>query len=124
MKAGRELDALIAEKVMGWKWCLYPKGEEWCKDQKLEGYWLDGTVTVLNTNEDGTPNCPDYSTNMLAAMRVVAAKKADIVEMVWHCDAQAWVVTFNDGHGPWAKTLAHAICLSALPTTQKDKSDG
>lgn len=94
MKPGRELDALVAEKVMGWTEVCGYEGE-------YKGYWK-----IL----------PKYSTDIAAAWAVVELPLFD----GWAIGRNAsgkWEV-FN----PWennfvvsvADTAPHAICLAAL----------
>lgn len=66
MEAGRELDALIAEKVMG----LHRRGEYWLSSDDHEVYVAD---TVPADREDFLP---DYSTDIAAAWLVVEKLEA------------------------------------------------
>lgn len=108
--AGRELDALIAERVMGWKRCAVETHGPDC------GYWWENDL--IGHNE------PPFSTDIAAAWEVVTA-----------LDAKGLFVTFErrgerrtDGefHMRWAcgfwpdtvmreaETAPLAICLAAL----------
>ena len=108
MKAGRELDALIAEKVMGWK--------------------VDRIVEHNNTTGDellhifGPDKFPHYSTQIADAWLVVEKLGKDdwtytIVgnSSYNRCDLRKWL-----SHNNWAHlysdadTAPLAICLAAL----------
>lgn len=107
MEAGRELDALVAEKVMGWKRELTPSGCLWFS---FSGHPLANAIKG--------PDCPPYSIDIAAAWEMIphlpqlqlwyngpnAAEK-------WHC-----VVYPKDGRskGAVADTAPLAICLAAL----------
>lgn len=82
MKAGRELDALVAEKVMGWAWrsgihpdCsrdhqvhLLPKGEDLSSQPDGEWSWLD------EDDEDRGiiwSSMPNYSEDIASAWELV-----------------------------------------------------
>lgn len=122
---GRQLDALIAEKVMGWTWHFYPKDQS-CYKSALEsgqkGYWLDGVVSCVTTNEDGTPNCPAYSTDIKSAWKVVDKLKTikdehrDVEFKLEYCQGMGeWLCTFIFAETPFqSKSAPHAICLAAL----------
>ena len=132
LKAGRELDVMVAEKVMGWNW--YPVTEDQVyyseEARKRGGFWRDGIVSVGCTTPDGSPNCPAYSTDIAAAWEVVEHMQ----RTHWRC---AFSLFGPDEEGPWTKcwracfskkwavspdsddiivcdTAPHAICLAAL----------
>ena len=111
MEAGRELDALVAEKVMGWT-----------RDDR--GAWVPpGCRPLRNGYYTERPGC--YSTDIAAAWRVVEAMRV-----------AGWYTKVEDGHdGPpsenprgwhcrvsraydwfegWADTAPLAICRAAL----------
>lgn len=108
MNPGRELDALVAEKVMGWK--LFhggidgPNGEPGCIDS--------------NQIEKHFKELPHYSTSIADAWKVV--DKLDLF--------RAWVLTKylgyytveevdRDGFGETiskGESAPHTICLAAL----------
>lgn len=116
MKAGKKLDILVAEKVMGWKKIQLspPKRDlDWMWD-KLEGCLAQNCQT-----------CPNYSTDISVAWQVVEKflphfrlecnDLSDYVEPEdkkrWHCDI--WVA----GKAVCcvsADTAPEAICLAAL----------
>jgi hypothetical protein len=105
MKAGRELDALVAERVMGWTYKpFYNGGGEWSHNGKLVAFGgLDGG------------SLPKYSSSIADAWQVVEKLKADgnnvWVEWagkVWVCGATS---VFPDIE---ADTAPLAICKAAL----------
>lgn len=112
MNAGRELDALVAEKVMGWK-LLGVNG-------------IDGCFAIVDGNSTSFA-LPKYSTDIAAAKEV-----ADKVGLVFKQYENGWAageaghMAKADGAIPqWiemhpilrcAKTAPHAICLAALKT--------
>lgn len=68
MKAGRELDARVAEKVMGWT-NIRPADDK-MRDPSTQEWWED--VWGDAPAADGNPHCiPHYSTDIGAAWQVV-----------------------------------------------------
>lgn len=134
MKPGRELDALIAEKVMELK-DVRRQTQGWHTDQLMHGPVRVGGVASM---------VPDYSTNIGDAWMVVEKLKNVICsgegfrpefELICsedNIDAQGWQAVFYDRHGSGAwhdykgrdkewphfsaygETAPHAICLAAL----------
>lgn len=125
MKPGRELDALVAEKVMGVAFKDTTIGEEpWAtkglfltrngEPYQIHGYLMHGYVY---------PEVREYSTDIAAAWGVVEKMQAD--GWFWNidCDCDGLVVGFGrgcevGGGCEWyyedAETAPHAICLAAL----------
>lgn len=120
MKPGRELDALIAEKVMGCKvlWQASSVYGPYCGC--LSGSrFQEGPHSGPNRFDE---NLKDYSTDISAAWEV-AKKLANMLGV--HGEFQIRYVSFN---GEWhvdtessglivhvaAETAPHAICLAAL----------
>jgi hypothetical protein len=71
LDAGRELDALVAERVMGWQWNDY-----------TVNYGNDDYRTVrglfdVKGSFDSHDRFPEYSTDIAAAWRVVEKLKPD-----------------------------------------------
>lgn len=106
MKPGREMDALIAEKVMGWS-------------QTPEGFYeMDsvGRMTIL----------PKFSTDIAAAWEVVEELDNYCLEMIREtADEESgyeWqyvvvpAAVFRCDHAEYVSyhSMAHAICLAAL----------
>ena len=111
MKAGRELDALIAEKVLGLsgvrdgKSWLY--GDNWTHNK-------EGVLCLV----------PHYSTQIADAWLVVEKMKDSgyCVELFY--DMVAWSVSFmhidrDEKHGAdWRNSIETQICLAALKAVE------
>ena len=123
MNAGRELDALVAEKVMGWQEFPYLI----LSDDRLS-YCPPGPVHISTVRE-----VPPYSTSIAAAWEVVEKLRAmnstlelyspgALVNDEMGIHAVEWQATFKSWEEPWgphgpsveAQTAPHAICLAAL----------
>lgn len=116
LKPGRELDALVAEKVMGFE-LKQPKGVRWLENTyvyAINDYRDDGPVYVID--------CPCYSTDIAAAWEVVkyfSNKPFNIwistcgILNAPHFQA---ILQSKDGRGGncIGTTVPHAICLAAL----------
>lgn len=117
MKPGCELDALVAEKVMGWTSSVVPFGEHKMplignpKLQDNEHYLLAANVSPY----------PPYSTDISAAWEVVeilrVKERALILEYL--IGVKKWEVAFVDYPSikKWAvrdEEAPLAICLAAL----------
>ncbi len=96
MKAGRELDALIAEKVM---------------DDMLAGIRLDGSPMF--------DDIPHYSTQIADAWLVVEKLKEEFDFDISY-SKQGWTMyVYNDTYsGIYADTAPLAICLAALKAVE------
>jgi hypothetical protein len=107
MNAGRELDALVAEKVMGWK-------------VRPDRYPVDATG-------QSQFRVPEYSTDIAAAWRVVEQMRQVGWFVQIHDHTTSWEVAL--GRPEWVTsdlyqarvmpsassvTAPHAICLAAL----------
>lgn len=98
MKPGQELDALIAEKVMGLK-------------VNYEFY----TCSDLCDNYDEMGYIPAYSTDIASAWEVVEKLlKLHSVEFSYVHFNSEWNVDIDDKIYVAADTAPHAICLAAL----------
>lgn len=125
MNAGRQLDALIAEKVMGWKWAD-AKYYGWKQFSNYPPEIESVSTTKLLVPPDGPDRLiPGYSTEIAAAWEVVEKVRA-------LPEAQGWGVmvgalpsgTFqcwlkyrdceNTDINERAATAPLAICLAAL----------
>jgi hypothetical protein len=98
VKAGRELDALVAEKVMGYKTAPIPDGE--------------------------TANPPNFSTDITAAWQVVEKMR----ERGYRLGLRTWVRSAegeavfvdpkreraSEGNGAFDASVPLAICIAAL----------
>jgi hypothetical protein len=108
MKAGRELDALVAEKVMGLPPVYGPTGIKW-----------DGPI-------------PAYSTDIAAAWEVVERIKGSQPESTFSIEwiGTQWRVDFVYQNYDWynegdqADTAPHAICLAALKAVGYTEAKG
>lgn len=107
---GRELDALMAEKVMGWTW------------SDADAEWID--------RGNHLPGLPKFSTNIAAAWEVVdKVAETQFIEVYnalvdpvtgesdWNCR-----IGKNDQHEGTAKTAPYAICLAALQMAEYEST--
>jgi hypothetical protein len=121
MNAGRELDALVAEKVMGFHkhhahdYYINVPDEEWDNnnDAPFPYYWPQWGF-------------PPYSTSIADAWLVVEKLRENfdgIVLAYRNGDTgKEWRVEFNTEHGwsaEYAETAPMAICLAALEAIKK-----
>lgn len=102
MNPGRKLDALVAEKVMGWAL----SNKESIKDG------------LIYTDRGWTSAYPSYSTDIAAAWEVVEKFRWAEPELSWNDETHSWIVHFQkgmySGYANSAETAPHAICLAAL----------
>lgn len=118
MKSGRELDALVAEKVMGWK-PNYPGG--WLHPPR------DTSDRKRYLDNDGCTVIPSYSTDIAAALEVLnklremptsSAKDMSAGISVEAVDSGGWWVGWRwhewTDDGARGETIPEAICLAAL----------
>ena len=113
MPAGREMDALVAEKVMGWS-----RGT----------YHSDGVDYLRDPEGTSHLNVPQYSTDIAAAWQVVEKIRTkypviristgDLMGKYWQCHmADAWREVSHEDDSDWfanAPTAPLAICRAAL----------
>ena len=134
MKAGRELDAKIAEKVMGWK--IYTPTNGYGDAFTLEYYSQPGedikialaevqkwAIGKLRAVSKWNP-----STNIAHAWEVVEKLKEDhprwYFELHWRHDAKyrfqitEMHVGYNNTLIDWGETAPLAICLAALKAVE------
>lgn len=99
----RELDAWIAEHVMGWK-----RGPQWGNGN---GEWLNGEIPVCTWH-----TAPQFCTNPVAAMALLekCAKKAVSISIVPQSNG-GWIIYAHgiDTNMVEADDLPLAICLFA-----------
>lgn len=107
MDAGRELDALVAENVMGLPVCDKPRAAE-----------LPERCNLFTVREHLAPDdlmMPAYTTSIEAAWQVIT--KADECEL-WNHTGKVWGcrLSFGDRDGVAVKcaTAPLAICRAAL----------
>lgn len=107
---GRELDAAVAEHVMGWR------------DIKVRMF--PGALCTLGGNPPGKswPDMvPDYSTDIAAAWRVVErlpwpVALTNVVDGEWECTVLCYDggETHDNDETATARTAPEAICRAAL----------
>lgn len=122
MKAGRELDTLVAEKVMGWE--ATADGLYWDARQKRTRLVL-GSVIAKKREEMGIENGPGFvfapSTDIAAAWEVV--EKADLWSLYGSIGDGPYraCIQFEDREGLMtADTAPLAICLAALKAVSQE----
>jgi hypothetical protein len=101
VKAGRELDLLVADKVM---------------DLNI---WRDGRMIYYKTEGMAYNRVPFYSKKIAAAWLVVEAlnRRGLLIDLASSTDGKTWVCTFEDDDQQYeatADTAPLAICLSAI----------
>jgi hypothetical protein len=123
LPAGRELDALVAEKVMGWKYRQSspdPK-KHFCREYGNDaGWWLKPSMTP-GAKHWACATCsppPAYSTDIAAAWEVTE-KLAEDFMLVYAVAHAGWRARFEHAEGWWkgeayADTAPLAICRAAL----------
>lgn len=98
----RELDALVAEKVMGWH-----KGAE------LSSAWFDSRHNFVHWKEW----CP--TVDIKAAWEVVEKMREEGTDVDIYWSGNEWIVTLGENpggspDGATSDTAPRAICLAAL----------
>ena len=125
LEAGRELDALVAEKVMGWTWGEYsPPVEGPSKILRPPESWAPSPDRAPGS-EVSCPGwhfrVPQYSTDIAAAWEVV--EKMVPIKYGFNLAIESppgpwgdWEVHFYNGgtHLAFADTAPLAICRAAL----------
>lgn len=123
MKAGRELDALVAEKVMGCKVLNAKTAAPDCGCPPSDEY----SNRPHSSNKLGDDrHLQRYTTDMAAAWEIVRHMnmKCDWLFSVRQRKSGAWRAMFftPDVDGPYFKsireTMPHAICLAALKAVE------
>jgi hypothetical protein len=97
MNAGRELDALVAEKVMGYT-------VTWREVRSVRG------------NRREPVGIRSFSTDITSAM-LVLAQLGGIVTLT-RMKSDEWMVSVAGAATRWAETLPLAICLAALAAVE------
>lgn len=115
LPAGRELDALVAEKVMGWKW-----GAEYkTVDGNPVGWWEEPGSERLHWGcyklGEMPPTVPYYSTEIKDAWEVVERFKRDERQVQIGRHGQSWSVGLGGGWG-FDESAPLAIVRAALRT--------
>ncbi|MCP1355051.1 BC1872 family protein [Aneurinibacillus migulanus] len=106
MKAGRELDILVANKVFGWEY-----------DEFLEMFYTKHELGSVPRSSNFRP-----STNIADAWLVIGRMKklgfySSHTDLTLDSDQEWWSWHFTKGNESWAaqaETAPHAICLAAL----------
>lgn len=125
MNAGRELDALVAEKVMGWKHDRDAEFRHLCDGKFHTKCWACGSLGHGNCYGNGSGaiqipcDCtPYYSTDIAAAWQVVE----EMMKRGEYLVIKAFPNTGFEvelGGNADAGTLPLAICLAALKSDWK-----
>jgi hypothetical protein len=141
-EAGRELDALVAEKVMGWRWFHFlnkcylipPRNTATGFDpantlRHWDGEGKEGTPDLEWTTLTNYPNfrLRHYSTDIAAAWEVVEKDDGwgfDWTLTRWMASSKPWAcvayrVADGEAFSGMAATAPHAICLAALKAVDK-----
>lgn len=110
MKPGPELDALIAEKVIGWSYLKNKEGKWLCKPPRGRVYVDVGEKFVL-----------PYSTSINSAWEVVEKFDAEFIQF-FKCGGK-WQCCIGIGLVVEADTAPEAICLAALKAVGFQEKD-
>lgn len=125
LKPGPELDALLAEKVMGW--VLADVGP-----YKDSGWnYPDGTWTEYWTTEKASRECPGFSPSEDIACAWEVVEKlisqdhyVSVFSSEWsgpdRPKAPGWACQVSSDDTSLADSAPHAICLAALKTVTSD----
>ena len=128
MPAGRELDALVAEKVMGWYPPKHLETEKCRIDQNLvhstyDSYWLSPDRPLSDTSLKHLSYCPPcYSCDISAAWEVLEEmRKAGWTIICYAYPSPVDGMNFcvhmtKEGlplFGGWEDSMELAICLAA-----------
>jgi hypothetical protein len=130
LEAGRELDALVAEKVMGWTWpddrcpiCGWSFSDT-AAEGCVPGDCSQRPIPTVPESED----YPHYSTDITAAWEVVEKMLGQLPQQdihFQHLEYTGWGVgtCFNKEEGGWdewmyGETLPIAICRAALKAVE------
>lgn len=106
LKAGRELDKLIAEKVMGWNF-----------SDAAQAWYPPNLHPLSNVLGHAIPS---YSTDIVAAWKVVERLIKDghacdvLYDHGWSCHSDL------RGRREYGETAPHAICLAALAIVDQE----
>jgi len=116
LPAGRELDALVAERVMGW---LDVGKQRDSVHTEFVNFGVDpATVEERRAKKYAARQVvPHYSSDIAAAFQVVEkmAEKGDLIFLQTHRgDAERYAATFVEPFTAYAPTAPLAICRAAL----------
>ena len=124
MASEREIDKLVAEKVMGWKWESFKDPDNF----KSPARWLcrpDG-LKIGEESLSYSNHLPHYSTNIADAKTVLDRYKALEPEMSWSDEDHCWVVVFkkHPATPTCDESLEKAIVLHCLKVEGVEVDDG
>jgi len=121
---GRKLDALVAEKVMGFKDALSQLSDYKTAGEQIETKYKQHGNYALHRAEVGALQCtpgaliPQFSTSITAAWEIVEKLNMGFTLSDWWTHRRTqWSVEFiksPERFGATGKTVPHAICLAAL----------
>lgn len=138
MKAGREIDALVAEKVMGWRRMTYaeqyakcPRPHGYGNDNRLTSYWHSSELhNGVYREAARAEDCPDYyepedawspSTDIAAAWEVVIhLRSKDYIDFELRMEpgresaTASFIMPAGNRISASANDAPAAICLAAL----------
>jgi hypothetical protein len=97
MEAGREMDALIAEKVMGWKWFTNPNESNIRYFRPIDKFRYGGIEA--DSKKGYTLALPKYSTDITAALEVQEKMASLGYYFSLDYDLCAWTATFSNTSG-------------------------
>ena len=117
LPAGRELDALVAEKVMGWTFQTFPEGA--CPEVR---HWHRTSPIPEERSPEWAASfigaCPRFSTDLAAAWTVVEKLRGcdqwpeiGATGRSWYCEFEGEPGVIVEGFGD---TAPLAICRAAL----------
>jgi hypothetical protein len=112
MEPGKDLDRLIAEKVMGWRLRKGPRG-------KVYGLWPpDADFDLWGTSKKWP--IPRFSADPSLAFKITEKFKEFQMLKVFFPEPPItrYVASLKRGCEIEAPTMAHAICLAALRASQ------
>lgn len=126
MKPGRELDALIAQKVMGWE---VKHSDELKLPSETYGPWPGRWAYRIPPSTGWSCMIPDFSTDIKAAWIVVERLHSEGVQFeignrrVFEPDELPFWAAFgkSNRHVTDGETAPHAICMAALGFVEKVK---
>lgn len=108
MTAGRELDVLIAEKVMGWYYTKHPCPEKLFPHVKPSPSFFPSYFKWTPEKEEKHPGigngiaCPKYSTDISAAW--------EVVEKINQREIQVIIKNTVDGYNVELKSELNSLC--------------
>jgi hypothetical protein len=116
MKPGRELDALIAEKVFGFSAeSISGIGQTWSRKNDSDGFYLQPYSTSIEAAWEVVEKMFKLGWNMELNLSVSDDSRAHVsvyrVDFRKFINQEAWVTEFS-------QSAPHAICLAALKTME------